>query len=273
MLRNRIITAVILIPLVVAAILLLPSPWFAILIGFFLLLGSKEMAQLSNIKSPVLIGLYGLCFVIALLGIYFLLAAKWQVVLQIFAVLWWLAISVALLTRGKPVEAVGGKRLGILLLGGLVLLVAWLSVLNLHRQSENGPALVMFLFVLIWVAESGAYFAGRAWGKTKLSQFVSPGKTQAGAMGAMAGALVCAFGLWFSGLLSVSLIGLVLLCLLVTAVSIGGDLWESLLKRQAQVKDSGTLLPGHGGVLDRLDSLLAAAPVFVIGLDVLEALA
>jgi len=273
MLRNRIITALLLIPLVVAAVLWLPSTWFALLIGAFLLLGSKEMAQLSNVNSPLALLLYAAVFSAMLATIYFVVPVEWKPLLQLLAVAWWLLITLYLLMRRKSIEAVPALRPGILLIGGVILAIAWLSVLDLHQKSANGPALVMFMFVLIWVADSGAYFAGRAWGKAKLSPVVSPGKTWAGAMGAMAGAVVCASGLWWLGLVSASLLSLILLCLLVTAVSIGGDLWESLLKRQAEVKDSGTLLPGHGGVLDRVDSLLAAAPVFAIGLDVLEALA
>ena len=137
---------------------------------------------------------------------------------------------------------------------------------QLHRSGDDGPVLVLFLFVLIWVADSGAYFAGRAFGKTKLSPFVSPGKTWAGAMGALAGAVFSAVVLITGGWAGdAALVPFVLLSLLVTAVSIGGDLWESRLKREAGVKDSGNLLPGHGGVLDRVDSLLAAAPVFAVG--------
>jgi phosphatidate cytidylyltransferase len=133
--------------------------------------------------------------------------------------------------------------------------------------------LVLFLFVLIWMADSGAFFAGRAWGERKLAPAVSPGKTWTGAAGALGGAVICALVLDQLALLSLSIASLVLLCLLVTIASIGGDLFESLLKRQAGVKDSGTLLPGHGGALDRIDSLIAAAPVFTVGLGMLERLA
>jgi phosphatidate cytidylyltransferase len=123
--------------------------------------------------------------------------------------------------------------------------------------------------ILIWVADSGAYFVGRQWGKNKLAPRVSPGKTIEGLLGALAGGLIWGYAgmVWFepkSGWLFVAL------CFVTVLFSVLGDLVESLFKRNAGVKDSGQLLPGHGGVLDRLDSLTSAAPVFVLGLMLLE---
>ncbi len=131
---------------------------------------------------------------------------------------------------------------------------------------------MLFLLVLIWIADSGAYFAGRRWGRVKLAPAVSPGKTREGVYGALAGAMLCALALaWMRPEIGAALVTIPL-CLLTCLVSVAGDLFESLIKRQAGVKDSGTLLPGHGGVLDRIDSLTAAAPVFVFGLMWLEQL-
>jgi len=153
-----------------------------------------------------------------------------------------------------------------------VLLTAWVSIVSLHRSGSQGPVLVLYLFVLIWVADSGAYFAGRAFGRRKLSPFVSPGKTWAGVAGAVSGAVVSAVVLSASGVAGPLPLGALLgVSVVVTLISIGGDLWESRLKREAGVKDSGTLLPGHGGMLDRIDSLLAAAPVFAFGLGLIGA--
>jgi phosphatidate cytidylyltransferase len=151
-----------------------------------------------------------------------------------------------------------------LAMGVLILSSVFLAMIQLHQTPAIGSGLVMFLFVLIWVADSGAYFAGRAFGKHKLSPHVSPGKTWEGAFGALLGAVVCGVVLhrfeWFE----LSVMQLVFVCVATAWVSIGGDLFESVMKRQADVKDSGNLFPGHGGVLDRIDSLLAAAPVFLM---------
>ena len=195
------------------------------------------------------------------------LAAEHLGWLQWVMSVWWLLVTSVLMLRRREILQIVDRRPGMLALGGLVLVGAWLSVVTLHASSTDGPAWVLFLFVLIWIADSGAYFAGRAFGRRKLAPVVSPGKTWAGAAGAFAGAALCALLLVISGWIETpSLALMVVLSIVVTLVSSGGDLWESRLKREAGVKDSGQLLPGHGGVLDRIDSLLAAAPVYALGL-------
>lgn len=272
MLRQRVLTAAVLVPIVVGGILLLDTSIFALILGAVVLLGAYEMGRLANLTDRFVL----LAFVAT---VAIVLWAVWQYLLPIHresvqwaVAAWWVLVTVSLLARRTELTRVDGVRPTILVLGGLILVVAWWSIIGLHRSGLHGPPLVLFLFVLIWVADSGAYFAGRAFGKTKLSPFVSPGKTWAGAMGALAGAVLSAWvlmaGGWAGG---ASLVALVLLSLLVTAVSIGGDLWESRLKREAGVKDSGNLLPGHGGILDRVDSLLAAAPVFALGAGLIGA--
>lgn len=126
--------------------------------------------------------------------------------------------------------------------------------------------------ILIWTADSFAYFAGRRWGRVKLAPQISPGKTREGVYGALIGSALCGALLHWLRPETGSLSVLVLLSVTIALFSVVGDLFESLLKRQAGLKDSGTLLPGHGGVLDRIDSLTAAAPVFLFGLLLLEIL-
>lgn len=266
MLWQRVVTALLLIPLVIGGVLLLDSTALALLLGGLVMLGGFEMARLANLRRPRALLGFGLLLGVALWLAWRYLGPPLVVSVQWVMAVWWVVTTVLLVLRRSALQPVERPRPVVLAVGGLVLVVAWLSVVHLHASGPRGPLLVVFLFVLIWVADSGAYFAGRAFGRTKLSPFVSPGKTWAGAFGAFAGAVVSGLALALSGAAgAVPLASLVLLCVLVTAVSIGGDLWESRLKREAGVKDSGTLLPGHGGVLDRIDSLLAAAPVFSLG--------
>ncbi|BAN68669.1 phosphatidate cytidylyltransferase [endosymbiont of unidentified scaly snail isolate Monju] len=270
MLLQRVLTALVLVPLVVAGVLLASRQGLALVFGGFVLLGAREMARLGGLRAwPVqagYVGVVGLC----LLALYLWpdpVRDRW---LQLGAICFWLPASLVLFAWRRPLEAVAGVRPLILVLGAAQLVVAWLAVMALHGWGGQGPALLLFLLVLIWVADSGAYFAGRAFGRHKLSPQVSPGKTWEGAAGGLAGAVLCGLAFDRLGLAPVPLLSLLGLCLLTTLVSIGGDLWESLLKRQVGLKDSGTLLPGHGGVLDRIDSLIAAAPLFALGLQWLE---
>ena len=274
MLWQRLITALVLVPLVVAGILYLDTGVLAAVIGVIVLIGAYEMARLANLHNRIAQGGFILAVALAQWLAWQYLQPAHLVYLQWTMAVWWVFTTLALVSRRNELPRVHGSRPGTLILGGLVLVTAWSSIMALHASGERGPILMLFLFVLIWVADSGAYFAGRAFGRRKLSPFVSPGKTWAGAGGAAAGAVVSAMLLEAGGAAgAASLAGLIGLSLLVTAVSIGGDLWESRLKREAGVKDSGNLLPGHGGVLDRIDSLLAAAPVFGLGAGLVGLLA
>jgi len=270
MLWQRVLTALVLVPLVVGGILLLDNDVFAAILGLVMLVGAYEFANLSQVSSPLGKGVF-----VALVALSLFLAMTYLEDLQVEALqwgmsLWWLLISLMLFARGRELQRVEGLRPAILALGALVLLTAWVSIVWLHAGGGQGPAMVLYLFVLIWVADSGAYFAGRTFGRHKLSPFVSPGKTWEGVGGAVLGAVVAAAAVVLSGWVAgIPAVSMVILSVFVTLISIGGDLWESRLKREAGVKDSGTLLPGHGGVLDRIDSLLAAAPVFALGIVIL----
>lgn len=152
-------------------------------------------------------------------------------------------------------------------MGPIVLTPLWTALVALHGNGEDGPSSVLFLMILIWVADSGAYFAGRQWGRNKLAPVISPGKTWEGVYGAVFGALICGLLLaWYRSDIE-GFHWLVPVCVITVLMSVVGDLFESVMKRKMDMKDSGTLLPGHGGVLDRIDSLTAAAPVFVLGLQ------
>jgi phosphatidate cytidylyltransferase len=185
--------------------------------------------------------------------------------------LWWVGSALYLLGLGE-IEPAEGLTPWLLPTGLVVLLGLWLAVVHLHGHSERGPELVLFLMLLIWTADTAAFFTGRRWGKTKLAPIISPGKTWAGVYGALVGAAAAGLLLsWWLSLSSVLTAVAVMICVVTAFVSVVGDLYESLVKRRRGVKDSGRLLPGHGGMLDRIDSLTAAAPVFTLGVLWLEA--
>ena len=155
-----------------------------------------------------------------------------------------------------------------MVLGLIILVPTWCSLVYL-KSLANGSAFIIYLLFLIWAADSGAYFIGRKWGKRKLASHVSPGKTWEGTIaGIISGLFVTMAFILFTENIVNNEILFILISILVIVMSVIGDLMESIVKRNANIKDSGHLLPGHGGILDRIDSLTAAAPVFTFGLIV-----
>ena len=267
-LRQRVLTGLVLLPVTVAAILWLPTPAFAVTVAAVVLAGGWEWSRLSGWTAGPARALYTLALAGALAVATLLLRwAPGQPALLGLGLLWWL-VAAGLVVRfehaGSPLAWPRGLRA---LAGGLVLVPAWGALVALHAREASGPAWVLFLAVTIWVADSGAFFVGRRWGRRRLAPRVSPGKSWEGVAGGMLVAvLAAALTATLAGVSSDRLPGLLLLVLATVAASVLGDLTESLFKRAAGVKDSGSLLPGHGGVLDRIDSLTAAAPLFALGL-------
>ena len=195
----------------------------------------------------------------------------WLVTLCAISLVWWCVALfwVTRFERGQDTKALDGAiARGIV--GWLVIVPAWAGLVYLHGTGEDGPWRVLFVFLIVWVADTGAYFAGRRFGGRRLAAVTSPGKTVVGAAVGIAAAsmLGLATGLWL-GLKTGLCVLFAILCVAVAALSVLGDLMESLAKRRGGVKNSGSLLPGHGGVLDRIDSLTAAAPAFAVGLEIL----
>jgi len=266
-LAQRILTAAVLIPLAIGAVLFLSTSYLALILAFVALLGGVEWARLAGISGVVGFSI----FVLLLAGCFWLTQKMLSIPgvnLWFFSIaaVWWLLVAIALLRSPKLDAAAPGFSLTRTALGFLVIIPAWSAVVQLHGFGEAGPIYVLFLLVLIWVADSGAYFAGRRWGRTKLAPRISPGKTREGVFGALVGALICAvFFTWYQWDVA-GIYWLVPISLVTVLMSVVGDLFESLIKRRAGIKDSGGILPGHGGVMDRIDSLTAAAPVFFVGL-------
>ncbi len=266
-LKQRVVTALILAPLAVAAVLFLPTALFALVLALIVGLGAWEWARLAGLVSPKMRQAYVALVIFSLGLVWFALKSQAGLPLLLFvALLWWLVAAtwVVRYPASSTVWSTAVWRRGAI--GLLVLVPAWAALVGLHGYGEQGPRLILLLMLLIWGADSGAYFAGRKWGKDKLAPRVSPGKSWQGLWGGLATSVLVV--LIFSALFSIRVehqLYFIAVCIITVMFSVLGDLVESMFKRDAGVKDSGTLLPGHGGVLDRIDSLTAAAPVFALG--------
>jgi len=264
--RQRVISAVLIALLLVAAVLWLPAAWSVAALSLVLLAAAWEWAGFLAPRH----GARRLLFVAVVVGLCALWwrisvsAAGLQVLLWVACALWcaalaWVFASPARI--GPTVVAASGL---------LALSFAWLALARMRIDWPQGGHAVMYALLIVWLADSGAYFAGRAFGQRKLAPVVSPGKTWAGLWGGLA---VCALlALVTAQLRQLPALPLLGVTLVAGLFSVVGDLTESLCKRYAGVKDSGSLIPGHGGVLDRFDSLLAAAPLLMLGIELLPGL-
>jgi phosphatidate cytidylyltransferase len=258
MLAQRVVTALVLAALVIAAIFWFPSRITAGVITLVVLAGAWEWSAFPGFKHY----LARLAYVAAIAAC---IAFVWsggidsQRANQLLpaALVWWILASIWVVSMPGYMN-----RASAALAGVLVLVPAWLALVRLH---QSAPYWLLFLLLVVVAADVGAYFVGRAFGKHKLAPRVSPGKTWEGVGGGMAAAaLMAVLGTVF---FSVPIVAFICMCVVVVVASIVGDLTESLFKRHAGLKDSGTLLPGHGGVLDRIDSVTAAAPIFLFGME------
>ncbi len=271
MLKQRILTAVILGSIVIAIIATGPQLLFSLLMGVFVLVGAWEWAGLSGPDNQ----LYRTAYAMLTAGLssllFFITDQSFSHGIYIIGTLWWCLafIMVIFYQYGRP--AIPKNNILKYLSGFCVLIPATLGLIYLYG-ADGGPLLVLLLFILIWVIDSSAYFIGRRWGKRKLADRVSPGKSWEGFIASLLAAGIMALVYVESGLISVTnTTCLIILFIMTAGFSVIGDLFESMYKRNANLKDSSQLLPGHGGVLDRIDSLTAAVPVYALGLWLLEA--
>ncbi len=260
MLLRRILTALVLAPTALAGVHFLPTHWLAWPLLLLTLMAALEWLALAGVHQRLpQLGLLALFLVLGI-TVFYLPVLQWVLVWT--AVLLWLPLMLLVLTYPASGRWLAQRPLN-LLLPFLVLLGALAALLQLHQIPGLGPWYLTWLLLVIWCADIGAYFAGRALGRHKLAAKISPGKTWEGVVGGMLLALAAAALLRQLPMLAgaPTLVWMLGLALLLAAISVFGDLFESLLKRSCGVKDSGGLLPGHGGVLDRVDALLAAAPL------------
>ena len=262
MLKTRLITSLLLVTAFVAGLVYLPPIYWYMLILAITSIGAWEWAGMSNLTKPTKLIYASLILIPGLLIVFYkpeLLQALilWGILV---AAIFWLIFAPILLISRVQIK----HRLLLSLIGFVVIVPFGLSMLALR---EVNPLLLLLFMVAVWIADSAAYFAGKAFGKHKLAPMISPGKTWEGVAGAwtavtLYGLILCYLthqNYWF-----------ILVLWGVTVLSIMGDLLESLFKRQAGVKDSGSLLPGHGGILDRVDGLTSSIPLvtFLITLPV-----
>lgn len=267
MLKTRVITALVLVLAFLAALAFLPPAGWAVFCALMLVPAAWEWADLIKFRAGkrilYVIAVLALCTILYLAGERGLLAGGPRLLVYAGAGIFWMVVVPLWLGRGQLPRA---RWIGALT-GMIVLVPTWLALVELHGL---GPVLLFLLMAVAWISDIAAYFAGRRFGRHKLAPGISPGKTWEGVAGAMlavsAYAVVWTAALhpYFPRLLKTAPFGwiwmILFLCLL-AAIGIYGDLLESALKRQAGVKDSGTLLPGHGGVLDRVDALTSVLPV------------
>lgn len=263
MLKQRILTAIILIPLVIYGILYLPSAIVALILAAILLQGAWEWSRMAGLTLAWQRSIYVLT--ILMLMVYFwsgvdkltMINTLSPIVLTgwVIAALW---IFFPAVLSQRSIIAILVK----LLAGAFVIVMAWFALISMHVQLHQGPLWILYFMGLIWVADSGAYFSGKAFGLHKLAPAVSPGKTWEGVAGALVTVAVYGLlGFYWLPVEKSQLIELVAVSLFLVPVSVLGDLFESLMKRHSGIKDSGGLLPGHGGVMDRMDSMTAVFPI------------
>ena len=281
MTKTRTLAALVMAPLAIAAVLLLPTPWMAALSAAAFLIALWEWLKLTDIEDAIARG------VLMVVNLMLMVALVWAsrsenggslVLFQIMTMIgvgWWCLAALWLRHYDFGADHNTHGRVFKLAAATLSIVPAWCALALIHAGDPEpsligsvpqGHVWLLVALMTVWAADSGAYFAGRKFGKTKLSPRISPNKTVEGLIGgAVAGMIVAIAAAPLAGASVGQLPAIAIVALWTILFSVVGDLFESLLKRHVGVKDSSNLIPGHGGVLDRIDSVLAALPVFALG--------
>ena len=268
---RRTATASVAVPLVLVTVLVLPTAGLALVVALVAIGASLEWARITTPGHGAGYGFsVAVAISIALLWFAGTHEPAWLRIVCLAALAWWCVALVWVVRFERGYDAtVLDSALVRAVAGWFVIVPMWAGLVYLHGSAHGGSWHVLFVLLIVWVADIGAYFVGRRFGAHRLAQRTSPGKSVEGVVGGVVA--VAALGVATGSGLGMPA-GLVVLstvlCVGVAAVSVLGDLTESLVKRRSGVKDSGGLFPGHGGILDRIDSLTAAAPAFVLGVDV-----
>ncbi|MDO5504777.1 MAG: phosphatidate cytidylyltransferase [Pseudoxanthomonas suwonensis] len=285
MTRTRILAALVMAPIAIAAILLLNTPWLALLAAVLFMGGMWEWYRLADVEDTLA------RLVLITANLLLMVALVWAghtgnggslVLLQVAVVIgvgWWLLAALWLRHYDFGADHESHARIFKLAAATLAIIPAWAALALVHAGDpepsripgvQQGHVWLLCALMTVWAADSGAYFAGRHLGKHKLSPRISPNKTVEGLFGGIAAGMLVALAMaWLAGTSGWGLLQVAVLALVTVVFSVVGDLYESLIKRHAGAKDSGDLIPGHGGVLDRIDAVLAALPVFALGKSLL----
>ena len=255
MLKKRLITSVVSLVILGAVLFVVPAMIAKLVIAAVIIVGAWEWSGFLGLSGNVTRYAY-VALIAALMAVMLFVIPEMSDSLLQLACVWWFVAFIWTFAFPTPIPAAARWLSGVLVL--LPLFVALLFLYSL------GPQYLLFALLIVWAADMGAYFAGKQFGRVKLAPSISPGKTWEGVIGGLL--MVGIFSLVWAHYSDLQITVLLPFCLAVGAVSVVGDLTVSMFKRTAGVKDSGKLFPGHGGVLDRVDSVAAAAPLFALGL-------
>ncbi|MBE0481999.1 MAG: CDP-archaeol synthase [Bacterioplanes sp.] len=272
MFKQRVLTALVLAPIMIGGIFFLEQTYFALFIGLIATLGAWEWANIAGYEKSTGRIAYAFFVAVCLFFSAQFLHAYPSFVIYFLAIgtLWW-AIAFALVRRYPGGTRLWNARPIRAMLGLCVLIPMWVGFVEL-KQQEHSSLLIIYVMFVIWGADTGAYFSGKRWGRSKLAPSVSPGKSWAGFWGGLVTALLVAlvFGLYVHEAIRPVTFDnawkLIVITVVTMVISVLGDLVESMMKRHRGIKDSSALLPGHGGILDRIDSMAAAVPVFAFSM-------
>jgi len=292
---QRIITALIMLVLALYAIFFLPLETFSGVVAIIVLIGSWEWCSFFNNKNSLLKVLYVLITAALMWVIYnnslpqeywngwvipegikeWLLLRDFALISVVLACIWWVFAFVLVLVFPKFSGSLINNMFLMAIIGWLMLLPTWVALtgvrsIGMAMDFHRGSSLLLFSLCLVWAADTGAFIAGKAFGKHKLAPHVSPKKTWEGVIGgALLAILVAIIASHYLSIPDEQLPGLAIMVVIIVTYSVIGDLTESIFKRLAGVKDSGNILPGHGGILDRIDGLTAAMPLCLLGYAIL----
>ena len=272
MTRTRLLAALVMAPAAISAILLLPTPWVAALSAVIFLAGLWEWFDLAEIEDTLARTVLLAVHVAMIAAIVWASRTNAGTTLALYqlasviGVIWWL-LALAWLGRYEFASNHDSyARVFKLAAAALAMIPAWCALVWIHASEPNGHRWLLTALAIVWAADSGAYFVGRKFGKRKLAPRISPNKTVEGLVGGLACGLLAGLGFALIAGASAAQLPAVALVAVVAVVFSGvGDLFESLLKRHVGAKDSSHLIPGHGGILDRVDGVIAALPVFALG--------